>query len=581
MLAVVVALLGLSGTAAAQVVAPPLPANDLEASLPGGQVMSDGVVPIAPHPKLAPTPRATCDKASQPLNDPIQGRVSQADMDQPQADKGWTCNTRVVGRYPTPGGFRVWRFRDRNGHVCGFYDSSMGSPLNLVSISALPTQGVVVLDMSDPAHPVQTAALTTPGMISPHESLNLNTARGLLAAVNGNPATYPGYVDIYDLHADCRHPVMDYGGVLAPLGHESGFSMDGKTFWATGTASKSVTAIDVTDPKAPHVVEQIQVQSHGMSLSDDGNRAYIADPTGRNMLILDTSQIQARKANPQVTEVSRITWSRVSIPQNAIPFTENGHPYVLEFDEYNQSTLSPGSDPDTVGAARIIDIADEKTPKLVSNIRLAIDNPAEHKQYGGDPGADGSTQGGAQGYAAHYCNIPTRVDPKLVACSFIASGLRLFNISDLAHPKEVGYFVAPTQAKPENGGSASNFAMSMPAFVPQRREIWWTDGTSGFYALRVADGAWAEAAKAKPPAVQSICLSKRRFTIHLPARVRTARVYVDGKRVAVRRRGLRLQSVVDLRKLKFKTVTVRITGRTKGGKAFRQTRRYHTCRPGS
>jgi len=574
--ALLAALAALVAAPAAGAQSPVGPINDLGTVLQGlGTPITDVTIQHPAEPSYDATPApASCAPGAKPQPS-IDGRVPAG-----SATSGLWCNLTMISHQGTSGGFKVLRYVDPAGHECAYYDTALLFPLNAFNVNSNGL-GVVVLDMSNPAKPVQTATLTTPAMLSPHESLNLNTARGLLAAVNGNPATYPGYVDIYDLHADCRHPVMDYGGVLAPLGHESGFSMDGKTFWATGTASKSVTAIDVTDPKAPHVVEQIQVQSHGMSLSDDGNRAYIADPTGRNMLILDTSQIQARKANPQVTEVSRITWSRVSIPQNAIPFTENGHPYVLEFDEYNQSTLSPGSDPDTVGAARIIDIADEKTPKLVSNIRLAIDNPAEHKQYGGDPGADGSTQGGAQGYAAHYCNIPTRVDPKLVACSFIASGLRLFNISDLAHPKEVGYFVAPTQAKPENGGSASNFAMSMPAFVPQRREIWWTDGTSGFYALRVADGAWAEAAKAKPPAVQSICLSKRRFTIHLPARVRTARVYVDGKRVAVRRRGLRLQSVVDLRKLKFKTVTVRITGRTKGGKAFRQTRRYHTCRPGS
>ena len=57
-----------------------------------------------------------------------------------------------------------------------------------------------------------------------------------------------------------------------------------------------------------------------MTLSGDGNRAYIADPGGE-MLILDTSEIQARKPNPQAREVSRLTWKSASIPQNAIPFT--------------------------------------------------------------------------------------------------------------------------------------------------------------------------------------------------------------------------------------------------------------------
>ncbi|MCW2966904.1 MAG: hypothetical protein JWM71_676, partial [Solirubrobacteraceae bacterium] len=394
--------------------------------------------------------------------------------------------------------------------------------------------------------------------------------------------TYPGWVSIYDVHADCRHPTLDSSSLLARFGHESGFSMDGKTFYATGTAVQSITAIDVTDPKAPHAIWQGNLLSHGMSLSDDGNRAYIADPTNRSMLILDTSQIQARKPNPQAKEISRITWDSASIPQNAIPFTENGKPYVLEFDEYNASTLGSGS-PDDVGAARIIDISNETAPKIIANIRLQIDNPKEHNQFGGDPGADGSLHGGAQGYAAHYCNIPTRVNPKIVACSFIASGLRIFDISDLTAPKEIGYFVAPTQARAENGESASDFAMSQPAFIPKRHEIWFTDGTSGFYALKVVNGVWPAAPK-KAPVIPVRCASKRRFTIHLKHPngdpLRSARVYVDGKRVKVLHGAKRLRAVINLRGKAKKIVTVKVTGVTRSGKHVHETRRYHTCRPG-
>jgi hypothetical protein len=165
-------------------------------------------------------------------------------------------------------------------------------------------------------------------------------------------------------------------------------------------------------------------------------------PTGFLLAILDTSEIQARNPHPQVREVSRLTWPRVSIPQNAIPFTEDGHPYVLEFDEYAASALGSGS-PDDVGAARIIDIADEAHPGVVANLRLQVNQHAEHHAASGDPGASSPVQG----YAAHYCNVPTHVDPKIVACSFIVAGLRLFDISDLVHPKEIGYFVAPTKAR--------------------------------------------------------------------------------------------------------------------------------------
>ena len=223
-----------------------------------------------------------------------------------------------------------------------------------------------------------------------------------------------------------------------------------------------------------------------MTISNDGNRAYVADPNGGDMLILDTTEIQARTPDPKAREVSRLTWASASIPQNAIPFTVHGKPYVLEFDEYTAATLDPAGDQDAVGAARIIDISDERRPRVVSNLRLQVNQPADHHAAAGDPGASSPVQG----YAAHYCNLSSRVDPKVVACSFIASGLRVFDISRLDAPKEIAYYVAPTKAAVQNGFQASDFAMSQPALVPTRREIWFSDGTSGFYAVRIDKAVW-------------------------------------------------------------------------------------------
>ncbi|MEA2470910.1 MAG: hypothetical protein QOE38_1909 [Thermoleophilaceae bacterium] len=476
----VIALALLVTGGAAQV---PGPLNDLGALGQGtGQTPAMVAKQHNPEPQLVATPRAKCGPGSR--KEPgIQGRVPAG-----TASKGFICNLSLVSHQGTSGGFRVHRYIDLQGHECAFYDTALLFPLNAFN-PAGSSLGVEVLDMSNPSHPVQTDTLTTPPMLSPHESLNLNSARGLLAAVNGNPATYPGLVAIYDVSADCRHPVLQSMELLARFGHESGFSQDGRTFYATGTAVQSITAIDVTDPKNPHPIWQGNVLSHGMSLSDDGNRAYIADASGGDMAILDTSQIQARKPDPQVREVSRLTWKSASIPQNAIPFTRDGKPYVLEFDEYTAGTLNPAASKDDVGAGRIIDISDETKPRVIAQLRLQVDQPKDHAAASGDPGASN----GAQGYAAHYCNIPTRVDPKVVACSFIASGLRVFDISNLTAPKEIGYFVAPPVQRAENGGSDSDFAMSQPAFAPARREIWYTDGESGFYALRVAKDVWPSA----------------------------------------------------------------------------------------
>src|SRR6478735_8333897 len=266
----------LGAPAAAQI--PGSPLNDLFALGKGpGQTPAMAVVQEPALPAVVAVPRAACDGASKPEPD-VQGRVPAG-----SAAEGLWCNVSVVSHFGVNGGFKVQRYVDTAGHECAYYDTALLFPLNALNVNSSGL-GVAVLDMADPAHPKQTAMLTEVPMLSPHESLALNQARGLLAAVSGNPATAPGLVSLYDVSQDCRKPVLQFTKPLARFGHESGFSQDGRTFYATGTATESITAIDVADTKNPHVLWYGAILSHGMSLSDDGNRAYVADPTGRDML---------------------------------------------------------------------------------------------------------------------------------------------------------------------------------------------------------------------------------------------------------------------------------------------------------
>src|SRR5687767_10506260 len=216
-----------------------------------------------------------------------------------------------------------------------------------------------------------------------------------------------------------------------------------------------------------------------------------------------------------------------------------------------------------VGAARIIDISDERAPAVISNIRLEVNQPKHHDQVGDDPGASSPVHG----YAAHYCGVPRKRNPGIVACAFIASGLRVFDIRDPYHPKEVAYFVAPPAPSPVVA-ERSNFAMSKPAFDPARRTVWYTDGNSGLYAVRLTNGAWP---KGRPPR----CVRGTRFVLRLSRRFRRARVVVDGERVKVRRRGKRLRARVSLKgKRPGELAVVRIVARTRGGERVARTRRY-------
>ena len=338
--------------------------------------------------------------------------------------------------------------------------------------------------MADPSNPVLTATLDSPAMQSPHESMALNQQRGLLAAVTANPVFYPGFIDVWDVTQDCRHPVLRASAPVAGLGHEGNFAPDGKTFYSASLDGDTVTAVDLTNPAAPAPLWVGQYRSHGLSVSDDGNRAYLAAREG--LIILDVSQIQRRMPNPQVPVVSTLTWPMISTPQMTIPVTIDRHPYLIEMDEFDRN--------DIVGAGRIIDIADEKNPHVVSDIRLEVHQPENRALLKNDPGAGDGTQDGLQGYSGHYCEVPQRHEPEVLACSMILSGVRLFDIRDPFNPKEIAYFngpAVPAPTAPTGGtGDGANYAMAKPVLVPERAEVWYSDGNKGFYSLRVTNDVW-------------------------------------------------------------------------------------------
>ena len=450
-----------------------------------------GATPATGAPVEGPTPQAACGPGSRPETD-IQGRFPKSEFDDGSFTKGHFCNATELGRVVSAGGYRVERYVDKAGRECAYYDSTLLFPGN---IAAPNGPGVYVLDMTDPSKPKLTDTLTTPAMLSPHESMRVNQKRGLIAAGQGSPGTEPGFVDVYDLTEDCRTPALRFTGPLGIFGHESAFAPDGRTFYVTGTAAPTLVAVDLTDPSAPSIAWLTAGRGfHGMNISDDGNTLYAADASvgRRGLTILDVTQVQNRTLNPSVPEISHLTWPTVSIPQNAEPFTIKGHPYLLEIDEFNSKTLNgpPGYDPTAlIGAGRIIDIQDPKKPFIVSNLRLAVHEPAARA---GDSSNDPGARSGTQGYAGHYCSLPTRTDPTVVGCSMIASGLRLFDIRDPHKPVEVGYFNKPT--------AAGGHAMSAPAYVPARNEVWFTDGNSGFFALRLSGPARLTGAATAPVA---------------------------------------------------------------------------------
>ena len=84
--------------------------------------------------------------------------------------------------------------------------------------------------MSDPANPVQHRDAVDAGdAVAARVAEPQREARPARRRL-GNPVFYPGIVDIYDVTADCRHPVLKSSLPVGVLGHEGGFAPDGNTF---------------------------------------------------------------------------------------------------------------------------------------------------------------------------------------------------------------------------------------------------------------------------------------------------------------------------------------------------------------
>jgi hypothetical protein len=376
-------------------------------------------------------PSAKCGPGSSPETG-IQGQVPLADRVSGRSRQGYSCNLELVSQYQGQGASWV---DPAYGHCVYLAEAVLGN------VSAVH-RGVSVLNVSNPQFPVHSTDLTSPGMLGgPWESLKVNQKRALLAGVSAGPLSAgPGIFDVYSLGSDCALPVLQNtflsSGLALPvtvLGHEGGWAPDGFTYWSSGIAFGALAAIDVTNPKKPAVVYSgflgVSTQTHGFSISTDGNRMYIGTIFPAGVLILDISDIQSRQPVPQIRQIASVTWTDGFFTQHTIPITYAGHPYLIAVDE-------AGS-----GGARFIDIANETNPTVISQIKLAINMPNAAQTRANDLHGNG-----AFGYEAHYCSVDQAANPTALACGWFQSGVRVFDIRNPLKVKEIAYFNPPAQS---------------------------------------------------------------------------------------------------------------------------------------
>src|SRR5205823_2793752 len=130
-------------------------------------------------------PKARCGPGSKPETG-LQGEVPMADQFDGRSQQGYRCNLALVGQYAGNGGAIMMAWA---GH-CAY----MATGYSPTDPDYAQKKGVVVIDVSDPRHPVETTRLQTGAMINPWEALKADARSGLLATGQGGsfPLAGPG-----------------------------------------------------------------------------------------------------------------------------------------------------------------------------------------------------------------------------------------------------------------------------------------------------------------------------------------------------------------------------------------------------
>jgi hypothetical protein len=569
-----------------------------------------------------PVPGAHCQAGDSPETG-LQGQVPVADRESGRAAKGYWCNLKLLGSYVEPdrvdvthGVVGAWATLDSYEHCAYYGDSSVG-----LGPDSSGGGGVVVLDVSDPAHPRQTAYLTTPATQAPWEALRVNAKRGLLVADRNGSHT----LDVYDVAADCAHPrLLSSGDMPDAVGHEGYFAPDGRTFYMTDGASGHLYPIDLSDPRHPRQLAAWTFDGaqgfHGGSVSDDGNTVYQCEYTNPGSVrVLDVSGLQSRTNLSLPKTLAQIPMSNERFCQATYPVTYQGHPYLIQYGENSQercpqsftdSLQNMGSDVSNFSYPHIVDVADLQHPRVVAGLRIEVDEPMNCPLIQGDisPRSVAFAQfvggGGALfGYDDHHCSPDRLHDPTILACGQFLSGLRIYDIHDPLHPRELAYFNKGTVSAADQ---TVDDAISRPVVRTDLGLVYWTTEFTGFHVASFEGGVWplkGEECGAPgdyffaqynprsgcfshlPITLPSArrCASRRVFSIFLRNphgdRIVSARVSVNGRVVRVVRgvRGDRAR--VDLRGLPAGRFTVHIVARTRNGRRLVSHRRYRTCVP--
>ena len=456
--------------------------------------------------RATPTRYRGCGRGAIP-EPGLQGQVPLAEQRSGASRAGYRCNMKLIGENDIEA-------RGANFQLAWYRDCAYVGSVGTREMQALgggdELDGVAVLDVGDPRRPQLETIVRSPVGVSQHEALEVNRKRGMLVVQTGG--LFARWVEIYDVSRDCRNPVFkgryDAGFYLL---HGLRISDDGRTVYATdftGIANalggQAMHVLDVTDMTNPRLLmkwdptQERPAQAfgiHDLELSRDGTRAYLGavhpsggvgellggrpSNRGPTMVVLDTTDIQKRRPNPDPEIISDVRLENFGHTEQRA--TIDGKPYIFTSGEapFGGQWNCPWA------WGNAVNMADERNPKVVSTIKLEV-NEGENCA---NTGRDNAT------YSIHYSGVDSERETTTLFYTYYAGGVRAFDVRNPRKPREIAYYHPPPVPDtvhepftPDDGdyqGPTLDQATSNIRYRPGKRQLWVVSVGRGFQVVKL------------------------------------------------------------------------------------------------
>jgi hypothetical protein len=409
----------------------------------------------------------------------VQGGVLLSERQPPDGFQGHWCGARKVGQHAlyNRGSFGDLQvIVDDRGH-CAY--ASMRDPSDI----SLPTTGTVVLDVSVASQPRDVAILRTPAMLRAYSAFEIPVSKATRRPGNLMGAAYKDFgpeltdprtnpLDLYDVSGNCLEPRHMTTFSLASGNHDGWITPDGTTYYGVPFGGPDIRldpnridlhVADISNPSQsqpllnwnrrqlpPDIYERTNATRnfHDVTSNDEGTRLYLAlygaGSCANGLLILDSTDVALRRPNPQLGFVSWLSWcdqqidpdfgdgSSASSHATEYVVHENGKEYIISTDEGGALGGSANGMCNQRTYSRMIDISDERNPRVVSTFKPDVNKPENCERNR----AEGTTGG-----MVHYLNFDDRYNMRLAVYAASNQGIRVVDFRDPENPKEIAYYL--------------------------------------------------------------------------------------------------------------------------------------------